>query len=444
MQLIFLFCGVLLGAFIAWLFLKNKEGENQQALALKISELDKEKSVLADRIQQQQVQTEQIRQKMEAERQEYVQVNAQLAQQKTISQNLQEKLTAQKQELEQLQEKFSKEFENLANRILDEKSQKFTEQNRSQLDVILNPLKEKIKDFEQKVENVYKSESAERNSLKGEIKSLVELNKQISEEANNLVKALKGDTKKQGNWGELILEKILERSGLIRDEEYKMQVSTTNDSGSRIQPDAVIYLPDNKHIIVDSKVSLVAYESMVNALDEESRSQFLRDHLLSIRNHIKGLSEKSYQSSADFTTPDFVLLFMPIESSFGIAVQADNELFNFAWDRKVVIVSPSTLLATLKTISSIWKQERQTKNAMDIARQGGALYDKFKNFVDDMIDVGKKLEGAKSSYSEAMTKLSTGSGNIVKRIEDLRKLGAKTTKELPVNLVERADENNEG
>ncbi|MBK6446784.1 MAG: DNA recombination protein RmuC [Bacteroidetes bacterium] len=441
MQIVFLIAGMFIGGLLAWLFLKNKDGENQQSLNLRIAELDKDRSVLADRVQQSVLQNESVRAQNEKERLEFVNLNALLAQQETTNLNLQEKLTMQKQELEQLQQRFTKEFENLANKILEEKSQKFTEQNKNQLDIILNPLKDKIRDFEQKVENVYKVESAERNSLKGEIKSLIELNKQISEEANNLVKALKGDTKKQGNWGELILEKILERSGLVKDEEYKMQVSTQNEQGSRIQPDAVIYLPDSKHIIVDSKVSLIAYEAMINAPDDESREQSLRDHILSVRNHIKGLSEKSYQSSADFTSPDFVLLFMPIESSFGIAVQADNELFNFAWDRKIVIVSPSTLLATLRTISSIWKQERQTRNAMEIARQGGALYDKFKNFVDDLIEVGKKMDGAKSSYSEAMNKLTTGNGNLIKKIEDIRKLGAKATKELPPSLIERAEEN---
>lgn len=441
MQIVFLITGIVIGVILMWFYSKNKGREDQEALNLRISELDKERSVLADRVEQTLLQTENARKQNERERQEFVQLNALLAQQETTNKNLQEKLMLQKEELENLQQRFTKEFENLANKILDEKSQKFTEQNKTQLDIILNPLKDKIKDFEQKVDNAYKAESAERNSLKGEIKSLVELNKQISEEANNLVKALKGDTKKQGNWGELILEKILERSGLIKDEEYKMQVSTQNEIGNRIQPDAVIYLPDSKHIIVDSKVSLVAYESMVNAPDDETREQSLREHVLSVRSHIKGLSEKSYQSSADFTSPDFVLLFMPIESSFGMAVQADNELFNFAWDRKIVIVSPSTLLATLRTISSIWKQERQTRNAMEIARQGGALYDKFKNFVDDLIEVGKKMDGAKTSYSEAMNKLSTGNGNIVKRIEELRKLGAKATKELPPSLVERAEEN---
>jgi DNA recombination protein RmuC len=441
MQIVFLITGIVIGAILMWFYSKNKGREDQEALNLRISELDKERSVLADRVEQTLLQTENARKQNEKERQEFVQLNALLAQQETTNKNLQEKLMMQKEELENLQQRFTKEFENLANKILDEKSQKFTEQNKTQLDIILNPLKDKIKDFEQKVDNAYKAESAERNSLKGEIKSLVELNKQISEEANNLVKALKGDTKKQGNWGELILEKILERSGLIKDEEYKMQVSTQNEIGNRIQPDAVIYLPDSKHIIVDSKVSLVAYEAMVNAPDDETREQALREHVISVRSHIKGLSEKSYQSSADFTSPDFVLLFMPIESSFGMAVQADNELFNFAWDRKIVIVSPSTLLATLRTISSIWKQERQTRNAMEIARQGGALYDKFKNFVDDLIEVGKKMDGAKTSYSEAMNKLSTGNGNIVKRIEELRKLGAKATKELPSSLVERAEEN---
>ncbi len=441
MQIVFLITGIVIGAILMWFYSKNKGREDQEALNLRISELDKERSVLADRVEQTLLQTENARKQNEKERQEFVQLNALLAQQETTNKNLQEKLMLQKDELENLQQRFTKEFENLANKILDEKSQKFTEQNKTQLDIILNPLKDKIKDFEQKVDNAYKAESAERNSLKGEIKSLVELNKQISEEANNLVKALKGDTKKQGNWGELILEKILERSGLIKDEEYKMQVSTQNEIGNRIQPDAVIYLPDSKHIIVDSKVSLVAYEAMVNAPDDETREQALREHVISVRSHIKGLSEKSYQSSADFTSPDFVLLFMPIESSFGMAVQADNELFNFAWDRKIVIVSPSTLLATLRTISSIWKQERQTRNAMEIARQGGALYDKFKNFVDDLIEVGKKMDGAKTSYSEAMNKLSTGNGNIVKRIEELRKLGAKATKELPPSLVERAEEN---
>jgi len=346
----------------------------------------------------------------------------------------------QKNEIENLQSRFKTEFENLANSILKEKTKEFTEQNKTNLNVILDPLKDKIKTFEEKVEKSYNTESAERNSLKGEIKALVTLNKQISEEANNLAKALKGDTKKQGNWGEIILEKVLERSGLQRGSEYEMQVSITAEDGKRVQPDAIIYLPDKKHIIIDAKVSLVAYEAFVNAPTDEEREKNLLAHVISVKNHIKGLSEKKYHTLGQLDTPDFVLLFMPIESSFSLAIQADNELFNYAWERKLVIVSPSTLLATLRTIASIWKQERQTKNALEIAEEGGKLYDKFVLFVEDLISIGKKMDDAKTNYSEAMKKLHDGTGNLVKRAEKMKTLGAKTSKELPKNLVERANE----
>jgi DNA recombination protein RmuC len=354
--------------------------------------------------------------------------------------SLTQKLAEQKTELEQLNKKFTTEFENLANRILDEKSQKFTDQNRLNLDIILNPFKDKLKEFEQKVDQAYKSESAERITLKAEIKNLVELNKQISEEANNLATALKGDNKQQGNWGELVLEKILERSGLIEGTEYKTQITSTNVEGEKIRPDVVIFLPDDKHVIVDSKVSLVAYNACVNAITEEERLKYLKLHIESLRSHIKLLSDKNYQTAAGFESPDFVLLFVPIESSFSLAVQGDTELFNFAWDRKIVIVSPSTLLATLRTIASIWKQERQTRNALQIAEEGGKLYDKFVTFYDDLKNVGKKMEDAKESYVDAMKKLYDGSGNLVKRAEKMRELGAKTTKQLPQNLIDRASE----
>lgn len=369
-----------------------------------------------------------------------IELTRDLATQTAINKGLEEKLNKQMAELNNLQKTFTSEFENLANKILDEKSRKFTEQNKANLDAILNPLKENITKFEKKVDETYKSEASERNSLKGEIKALVTLNKQISEEANNLAKALKGDTKKQGNWGEIILEKVLERSGLQKGAEYEMQVSITGDDSKRVQPDAVIYLPDKKHIIIDAKVSLVAYESFVNAQNEEDREKNLQLHVLSVKNHIKGLSEKNYQSLGALNTPDFVLLFMPIESSFSLAVQADNELFNYAWERKIVIVSPSTLLATLRTIASIWKQERQTRNALEIAKQSGDLYDKFVGFVDELIAVGKKMNDAKVSYDEAMKKLSSGKGNLVRRAETIKELGAKTTKDLPSALIERANE----
>ncbi|MBI4946176.1 MAG: DNA recombination protein RmuC [Bacteroidetes bacterium] len=364
-----------------------------------------------------------------------------LATQTALNKGLEEKLKTQKEEVDTLQKTFTTEFENLANKILEDKSKKFTEQNKTNLENILNPLKENIAKFEKKVDNTYKAEASERNSLKGEIKALVTLNKQISEEANNLAKALKGDSKKQGNWGEIILEKVLERSGLQKGLEYEMQVSITTEDGKRVQPDAIINFPDKKHIIIDAKVSLVAYEAFVNASDEEDRETNLAAHVISVKNHIKGLSEKNYQGLGQLNTPDFVLLFIPIESSFSLAVQADNELFNYAWERKIVIVSPSTLLATLRTISSIWKQERQTRNALEIAKQSGDLYDKFVGFVEDLLSIGKKMNDAKSSYDDAMKKLSSGKGNLVRRAETIKELGAKTTKDISQSLLERAKEN---
>ncbi len=358
----------------------------------------------------------------------------------TQNENLQKRLAEQKGELEELNKKFTTEFENLANKILEEKSQKFSDQNRTNLDIILNPFKEKLKEFENKVDQTYRAESAERITLKAEIKNLVELNKQISEEANNLATALKGDNKQQGNWGELVLEKILERSGLVEGTEYKTQITSTNVEGDKIRPDVVIFLPDNKHVIVDSKVSLVAYNACVNSITEEERLRFLKLHIESLRSHIKLLSDKNYQTAAGFESPDFVLLFVPIESSFSLAVQGDADLINFAWDRKIVIVSPSTLLATLRTIASIWKQERQTRNALEIAEEGGKLYDKFVGFYEDLKKVGEKMDEGKKMYTEAMKKLYDGSGNLIRRAEKMRELGAKTTKQLPQNIIDRASE----
>jgi DNA recombination protein RmuC len=441
MEILFLIAGLLLGGVIAWFIAKSRNHDTASNTVEQLNALDKERSILNDRLSSHVNQLNKLSSELEAERNKFHALTSELAQRKATNQHLEEKLSSQKQELEELQNRFSREFENLANRILEEKSQKFTEQNKINLDNILNPLKEKIKDFEQKVDVSYKTEAAERNSLKGEIKNLVELNKQISEEANNLAKALKGDTKKQGNWGEIILEKILERSGLVKDREYKTQVSIKNDEGSRQQPDVVIYLPDNKHIIIDSKVSLLAYDGFIKATVDEEREQRMKEHIASVKNHIRLLSEKSYQTSADFFSPDFVLLFMPIESSFSIAIQADQELFSFAWDRKIVIVSPTTLLATLKTIESIWKQERQTRNALEIAEQGGKLYDKFVGFIEDLTLIGKKMDEAKLNYTEAMKKLYEGKGNLVRSTEKLRELGAKSVKNLPASLVERSEEN---
>ncbi|MDY0905233.1 DNA recombination protein RmuC [Pedobacter sp. CFBP9032] len=348
-----------------------------------------------------------------------------------------EKLAEQKLSYEQSQQKLNKDFELIANKILEEKSSKFVEQNRTNLDLILNPLKENIKAFEDKVEKVYKAESDERNILKGVISELQIQSKMIQEDANNLTRALKGDSKKQGNWGEVILEKVLERSGLVKDQEYRIQASLVSADGGRFQPDVVIDLPDDKHLIVDAKVSLAAYERSVSAETEEEREGYVKQHLASIKNHIQELSAKNYHELYKINSPDFVLLFVPIESSFSIAVQKDAELFNFAWDRRVVIVSPSTLLATLRTIASMWKQERQNRNVMEIARLSGSMYDKFVGFVSDMENIGKHIKNGQDAYDKALNKLSDGSGNLVNTSEKIKKLGAKATKQIDIKYLDQ-------
>jgi len=274
--------------------------------------------------------------------------------------------------------------------------------------------------------------------LKGVISQLMIQSKQIAEDANNLTKALKGDNKKQGNWGEIILEKVLERSGLIKDREYRIQASMSHSEGSRLQPDVLVDLPDGKHIVIDSKVSLVAYERLVCAETDEERLLHLKQHIASIKGHIQNLSGKNYQDLYQINSPDFVLLFIPIESSFGIAVQEDAELFNYAWDRKVVIVSPSTLLATLRTVASIWKQERQNRNVLEIARLSGSMYDKFVGFIADMENIGRNIRQSQDSYEKAMNKLSNGAGNLSSTSEKIKKLGAKTNKQIDTKYLDPA------
>ncbi len=358
-----------------------------------------------------------------------------LAKKETQLENLNEKLNSQKQELEEIQKKFTSEFENIANKILKQNSQEFTVSNQKNISEILNPLKEKIQAFEQKIADTHEKEMRDNISLREEVKKLYELNYKISEEANNLTKALKGDTKVQGNWGELVLERILERSGLIENEEYQKQVSIRNDNNDVLRPDIVIKLPENKHIIIDSKVSLIAYERYVNAETSEEKEKYSQMHIESIKKHVKDLSEKNYSNVSTFNSPDFVLMFLPIESSFSVAIQKDIELFNFAWYKRIVIVSPSTLLATLKTISSIWKNEKQTQNALEIANEGGKLIDKIILLLEDMNKLGNQLKTVQKTYDEANKKISTGTGNIISRVQSMQKLGAKNSKNIPDNFL---------
>lgn len=348
----------------------------------------------------------------------------------------QEKFAEQRQEMENMKVQFNNEFQVMANKILEEKSFKFTQLNQQNISQVLDPLKEKIKTFEEKVEKSYQQESAERNVLKGVVEQLMQQSIQIKDEANNLARALKGDNKKQGNWGEVILERVLERSGLIKDQEYKLQASVQEADGRRFQPDAVIYLPDEKHLIVDAKLSLVAYERAVNADTEEDRVLFVKQHVQSIENHVRELSAKDYHSLYGIQSPDFVLLFIPIESSLSLAVNFKPELFSEAWDRRVVIVSPSTLLATLRTIASVWKQERQNRNVLEIAKEAGLLYDKFVGFLNDMDQLQGMIQKAADKHDEAMKKLSSGSGNVIRKIEQLKTLGAKANKQIGDKYLE--------
>ena len=354
--------------------------------------------------------------------------------------NLQEKLADNKTEVNKLQEKFKNDFEVLANKILEDKSNKFTEQNKENLKTILSPLQEKIKTFEDKVEKTHKESIDYHAALRQQILGLKELNQQMSKDTLNLTKALKGDSKLQGNWGELVLERVLEKSGLEKDREYFIQQSFTNDEGKRILPDVVIHLPDNKKMIVDSKVSLTAYEHYVNADDESLKEQYLKNHVVSLKRHIEQLSEKKYEDIYKIESPDFVLLFIPIEPAFAIALNADDQLYNKAFEKNIVIVTPTTLLATLRTIDSMWNNEKQQRNALEIARQAGALYDKFQGLLSDLIGIGKRIDDSKKEYSNAMNKLFEGRGNLITSVEKLKKMGAKAKKSLPQNIIDRAND----
>jgi DNA recombination protein RmuC len=352
--------------------------------------------------------------------------------------NLWQRNKEQKEEVEKLQEKFTKEFENLANKILDEKSNKFTEQNKENMKNILSPLQEKIQLFEKKVDDTHKESIDYHAALRQQILGLKDMNLQMSKETLNLTKALKGDSKMQGNWGELILERVLEKSGLEKDREYFVQQSHTNAEGNRVYPDVVINLPDGKKMIVDSKVSLTAYEKYINEEDDNLKTGFLKEHVNSIKRHVEQLGDKNYHDLYQIESPDFVLLFIPMEPAFALALNEDTTLYNKAFEKNIVIVTPSTLLATLRTIDSMWTNQKQQENAFEIARQAGALYDKFEGFVADLIKIGKKIDESKSEYQGAMNKLVDGSGNLIKRVENLKKMGAKTQKSLPENILNRA------
>jgi DNA recombination protein RmuC len=440
MQILYIAIAFLIGGVLGWLIMVTRSTGQKAALKDELSNLDKNAGVLQERISQLQAENQRLFQELGSERQNSGEMSIRLARQETDYKNIQEKLNAQKAELEELQKKFTVDFENIANKILKENSREFTFLNQKNIGDILSPLKEKIEKFEKKVDETYQKGLVDQTQLLGAIENLHKLNIQISEEANNLTRALKSDSKKMGNWGEMILDRILEQSGLEKGKEYFTQYTDRSEDGTILRPDVVIRLPEKKHIIIDSKVSLIAYDRYVNTTDDREKERWQKAHLDSVREHIKGLSEKSYTDALTLDSPDFVLLFMPLESAFSLAIQNDPELFNFAWQRRIVMVSPTTLLATLKTVESIWKHEKQTQNAMEIARQGGSLYDKFVSFIADLERIGAQINSLQNTYTEAHKKLTSGKGNLVRQTELLKKLGIKTEKSLSDKLLPEDEE----
>lgn len=429
-----------IGIFIGKLIFSAKSQSEKAFLEEKLDTLKEqslmEKTALEKQLQQTIQEKENIRNEKEA-------ITIQLTKKEVDFENLWERNKEQKEEVEKLQEKFTKEFENLANKILDEKSSKFTEQNKENMKNILSPLQDKIQLFEKKVEDTHKESIDYHAALRQQILGLSEMNAQMSKETLNLTKALKGDSKMQGNWGELILERVLEKSGLEKDREYFVQQSHTNAEGSRVFPDVVINLPDGKKMIVDSKVSLTAYEKYINEEDDSLKNSFLKEHVNSIKRHVEQLGDKNYQDLYQIESPDFVLLFIPMEPAFALALNEDTTLYNKAFEKNIVIVTPSTLLATLRTIDSMWTNQKQQENAFEIARQAGALYDKFEGFVADLIKIGKKIDESKMEYQGAMNKLVDGKGNLITSVEKLKKMGAKAKKALPDNILNRANADQE-
>lgn len=441
--------GYFIGRYISNLKHKgnyNVQTEHNTQLKLQIEDL---RSHLHNTIEEYKLHASQIKseaqvklQKTEDERetirQEKDRYHTELTRKNSEFENLQQRNEEQKQEVEKLQEKFTKEFENLANRILENKSEKFTLLNKENLQNILTPLNEKIRSFEEKVDK-NSNDFIERHAQLGkQLQFLHEQNIKISEEATNLTKALKGDSQMQGSWGEMILESVLERSGLKKDIEYFVQQNFHTKEGKNIRPDVVIHLPGNKKMIVDSKVSLVAYERCINEREESERKLHLKSHLISVRKRVDELSDKNYHALYDMESPDFVLLFIPIEAAFALASNQYPGLYQEAFEKNIIIVTPTTLLAVLKTVESMWQNEKQKQNAIDIATQAGALYDSFVNLTDDLVKVGKQIGTVQGSYDTAMKKL-TGKGNLINRVEKLKILGAKASKQLDQKMISRAE-----
>lgn len=454
--ILYLIAGIAIGALIGWLLAKSKDRtEWEQKNAAAQQQLAESGALLAGAkaelgaanqlIQDKHKAAETLKEELRSLKQEFITISQQLATQTANNEALQEKLSTQKQEIETLNKKFNLEFENIANRILETKTEKFTELNKVNLNGILEPLGKNITEFKTRVEEVYQKESQQRFSLGERVKELAELNRKISEEANNLTRALKSESKTQGGWGEMILENILERSGLVKGREYFMEYQLYDEQGNplrseaedkKMRPDALIKYPDNRHVIIDSKVSLNAFTRCVDATDEATRMNELNEHVASIKRHINNLSAKGYDDYSK--TLDFVMLFVPSEAAYIAALQADPELWNYAYDKRILLLSPTNLITSLKLIADLWKREYQNLNANEIAERGAKLYDKFVGFIANLQDVGDHLQKAQNKYGEAYKQLTTGNDNLVVQATKLKELGLKTKKSLPGEVVNGA------
>jgi DNA recombination protein RmuC len=408
MSLAYLLAGVLIGLGIAWTLRKLGRDQTEQEL--------------------------------DAERATVVSLKSDVARFQAELTHRDATISQYRADLDNVEERFKAAFENLANRIFDESAVKLKRENTNSLAPLLNPLRDQIIEFRQRVDAIYNADTSDRSALRQQVEQLTVLNQQVTTEAKNLTVALKGQAQAQGAWGELILETILEKSALLRDFEYSVRSSFTSPDGKRAIPDVIINLPDAKHIVLDAKVSLTAYDKYCSSKDGSEQDIALKEHLASIKKHVKELSGKNYAELYQITSPDFVLMFIPIESAFSVAWRAEPNLVSDTYDSNVIMVTTSTLMATLRTIKNIWTREKQARNVLEIARQGGALYDQFARFYDDLSDLGQHLRKAEDAYNSARDRLKTGKGNLIRRVEELRKLGARASKSLPLDLIQEADD----
>jgi len=431
--LIYVLIGAVFGALGAWFFLYAKLGERLRARETELTRLNQALTGTESSVAQLTALNSQLTTTLAADRATFAAQIIAGEQRLTERELLAARYLA---DAEKLKATLQTEFQAIASKILDEKSAKFTDHNKTQVESLLHPLRQQLVDFRQRVDLVYKTDGEDRTALKTQIEQLRQLNVRITDEARALTTALKGQSQARGAWGELILERLLDSAGLIKGQDYLAQESLTTDDGRRLRPDVILRLPDARHLVIDSKVSLIAYERAVNAPDDLTRTTASAEHARAVRTHVDQLSAKRYEDTGKLVTPDYVLMFVPLESAFTLALETDQSLYEWAFDRRVILCTAPTLLVTLKTVATLWKQDRQTKNVQAIADRGGALYDKFAGLIDDLESVGLQIGRTRESYDAAMNKLKTGKGNLLAQVEDLKKLGAKAKKTLPAPAIE--------